>query len=1109
MGVSIDVYRQRIGCHTGRKFKMKTKYYSTKSNRVCNNYKLLSLLFKVVLLQIIYQEATTTFSQWGAGELHSFHVTKTSWSEQEFVRNSYPVDVNFNARYKFGNKKRGGIKIMHWNAGGGFLKNKIHEIENVISGYKPHLLGISETSFKSSHDISDIQIQDYKIFFSQTLENPRLNVSRCAVYVHKDVVKPKLRLDLMSSEFSSVWLEINLPKQKRILVGNAYRDWQYLGQNDNSSLNIEAQLERFTKFVDKWETALASNMECHLLGDLNLNFLEYSKPSIPTNSQSYKLRSLIQLLSERILPLGAVQCVGVATRVWANQEPSGLDHYYTTNPRKLSDVQAINIGSSDHKIIFATRFAKNITRNPRIIKKRSYKNFNAQEFLSAVRNISWWKIYSCEDVNLAVKMLSEELTLILDKMAPIKVVQVRTNYAPWLSKNTKDLMKQRDLAQQKASSTNQVDDWKAFRRIRNRVTNILRTEKKLYQTKRLVEADGDISRTWKTVKSWLGWSSGGPPTQLMENGLLISKPSALAECMNSFFTRKVNNLRANLPPNQQSPLNLVRKLMENRTCSFVLQPVHPDTVEKIISSLKSTKSCGLDNIDSYIIKLAKDELVPAITHILNLSINQMTFPAAWKTAKVIPLYKKDEYTDPKNYRPVALLAVFSKILEKAVFLQVMDYMEKNNLLHPSHHGFRSKHNTGTALLEMYDGWVDAFDEDKLTAVIMLDLSAAFDVVDTSILLDKLGLYGFQPSAVSWIKSYLTNRHQQVYVDGALSDPQEVTVGVPQGSILGPLLYIIFTNDLPEVIHNHSPPQTHSQNFFNMNCKDCGGVCCYADDSTLSVSNTNPELLQIDINTKYKQISDYMAMNKLFLNSDKTHLLIMTSQCLHKKNDNYGIHLDTGFEAIQPSYNERLLGAQISNNFTWNSHISEDDKSMCKALTPRINALVKISWSADFKTRKMIANAIVMSRLIYLIQLYSEAADYLLTALQVLQNKAARAVTRLPWGTRTAVLLNQVGWLSIKQLAVYHKLISIFKIKENRKPVYLSEKISTDFNYQTRQATGSSLKVNKTPKSGTAKESFVHSSTVLWNTLPMNLRNTQKLTNFKTGLRSWVKETIPI
>jgi hypothetical protein len=182
------------------------------------------------------------------------------------------------------------------------------------------------------------------------------------------------------------------------------------------------------------------------------------------------------------------------------------------------------------------------------------------------------------------------------------------------------------------------------------------------------------------------------------------------------------------------------------------------------------------------------------------------FPTVWKTAKIIPLHKKDEFTGPKNYRQVALLSIFSKILERAVFLQVMEYMEQNQLLHPSHHGFRAKHSTATALLEMYNGWVEAFDEDKLTAVVMLDLSAAFDVVDPDILLDKLRVYGFQQCAVSWLESYLRNRHQQVYVDGVLSEPKEVHVGVPQGSILGPLLYIIYTNDLPEVIHNHDTPQ---------------------------------------------------------------------------------------------------------------------------------------------------------------------------------------------------------------------------------------------------------------------------------------------------------------
>ena len=417
------------------------------------------------------------------------------------------------------------------------------------------------------------------------------------------------------------------------MVGNAYRDWQYLGQNDNSSLKIEAQLQRFTKFIEQWESALGTNLECHLLGDLNINFLEYSKPIIPPNSQSYKLRSLIKVLFDRILPLGAIQCVNVATRTWPNQEPSGLDHYFTTNPRKLSDVQVINQGSSDHKIIFATRFSRCISRNQRIIKKRSYKNFNATEFLGALKQVSWWKIYSCDDVNLAVETLSEEITIILDKMAPIKVFQVRTNYAPWISSSTKELMKTRDQAQKKAGETNFSIDWNIYKKLRNKVTNILKTEKKIWQSEKLKEATADMGKTWKTVKSWLGWSSGGPPTQLSVNGVLINKPSLIAQCMNNFFTNKVSTLRANLPPSHLNPLDLVRDLMKKRTCSFSLQPVHPDDIEKIISGLKSTNSCGLDNIDSYVIKLARKELVPAITHIVNLSISQNIFPFSWKTPK--------------------------------------------------------------------------------------------------------------------------------------------------------------------------------------------------------------------------------------------------------------------------------------------------------------------------------------------------------------------------------------------------------------------------------------------------------------------------------------------
>ena len=393
---------------------------------------------------------------------------------------------------------------------------------------------------------------------------------------------------------------------------------------------------------------------------------------------------------------------------------------------------------------------------------------------------------------------------------------------------------------------------------------------------------------------------------------------------------------------------------------------------------------------------------------------------------------------------------------------------------------------------MYDTWLEAFEDNKISAAIMLDLSATFDVVDSSILLDKLELYGFRGNALSWLHSYLDGRQQQVYVDGVLSDPLEVEVGLPQGSILGPLLYIIFTNDLPEVVHNHEPQHSNNQDslgFYNVHCDPCGSICCFADDSTFSHSDKDPEVLQANITTKYKDIANYMATNKLFLNSDKTHLLVITSAQQHAKHNNFGIQLNTGSETIQPSNDERLLGAQVSNNFTWNSHIVDNDKSMIKMITSRINALMKVSWSADFMTRKMIGNAIVMSRIVYLVQVYGNASEYLLKGLQILQNKAARVVTRLPWGTETGLLLNQV--------------------KTENKPAALKLRFRDNFVYRTRQATSNGLVRCETPRTETSKKAFVCSSTIMWNTLPPQLRKTEKLEKFKLELKKWVKTNVKI
>ena len=196
--------------------------------------------------------------------------------------------------------------------------------------------------------------------------------------------------------------------------------------------------------------------------------------------------------------------------------------------------------------------------------------------------------------------------------------------------------------------------------------------------------------------------------------------------------------------------------MANRRSKFKLRPVHPDQVEKMIDNLKNSGSSGLYYIDTATIKLSKSEILPAITHIINLSILSSTFPAQFKKAKVIPLHKSGDRLSPRNYRPVAILPVLSKLAERSVFMQMIDYFESNNLVHPYHHGFRANHNTTTALLQMYDTLVEAMDRGGATGV-FLYMSAAFDMVCHHVLLQKLQLYGFDMASLAWMQSYLSDR----------------------------------------------------------------------------------------------------------------------------------------------------------------------------------------------------------------------------------------------------------------------------------------------------------------------------------------------------------------
>ena len=776
----------------------------------------------------------------------------------------------------------------------------------------------------------------------------------------------------------------------------------------------------------------------------------------------------------------------------------------------------------------------------RYITKRGFKNFDEERFRDEIRGLRWFDVYTSADVNTAVSLFTDKLTAVLDKFAPIRTIQVRSQYAPWLSDATKLIIGQRNRAQSAASSAQDQDKWRFFKNLRNTATKLIRKDKKIWETLQLDHLSNSLTDLWRNIKGWMGWKNSGPPTQLFYDGKIVNSPKGLASAMNSFFLKKVKKLRQNLPPPQNDPLENLKRLMATRTCNFSIKPVHPDDILEIVKNLKNSKSTGLDNIDVGTIKLIIEDILPALTHIINLSLTSLVFPNLWKLAKVIPLLKKGDPLDPQNYRPVALLSILSKVLERVIFKQVVEYVEKNSLLHPSHHGSRAHHSTSTAVIEMYDGWVESLENDEMAGVMMLDLSAAFDLVDHQLLLQKLELLGFDKPAVLWMWSYLCGRSQCVYVDGKFSDLEPVEVGVPQGSVLGALLYILFVNDLPEVVHGHlgaSQPD-HGQSeaahehlgdgqgesvqghigvgqvcqvqgevknkiLYNINCRTCGTLCCYVDDSTYMCSGSDPAQLSSKLSSQYKLLATYMGDNRLVINNDKTHLLVMGGRrhaALRQQ-----VSIDTGTVVVTPVETEKLLGLNIHQSLKWKEHVLDSKKSMVNTLTTRLNALKQVSRNASFKTRLMVANACFMSIITYMVAVWGGTEEYVIRAVQVMQNKAARCVTKLSWYTPTRILLQQCNWLSIKQLVFYHTVLQVWKVKLSQAPVYIHSKLIPA---NTRSAALGTLLVPAVEKSLTRK-SFMVRSIAAWNTVPPEIRNLKKLETFKKKIKQWTKMNIEI
>ena len=511
-------------------------------------------------------------------------------------------------------------------------------------------------------------------------------------------------------------------------------------------------------------------------------------------------------------------------------------------------------------------------------------------------------------------------------------------------------------------------------------------------------------------------------------------------------------------------------------------PLSPDDVLNLVTSSRPT-TCPLDPVPSPIFQTIAPDLLPYITSIINTSVTSGCVPSALKSARVTPLLKKPtlDPSDVKNYRPVSLLSFLSKTLERVVSNQLSLHLSQNNLLDPNQSGFKKAHSTETALLAVTEALHSAQAASHSAVLILLDLSAAFDTVNHRLLLDTLADLGIGGTALKWFSSYLTDRTYQVSWKGLLSSPRTLHTGVPQGSVLGPLLFSLYTKSLGTIITAHNL-----------------SYHCYADDTQLFLSFP-PSATQVEhrITACLADISQWMSANHLKLNPDKTELLFFPAKSSPSRD--LTISIDNNLVTSAPK--AKNLGVVLDSQLSFTAHITAVTRS-CRFTLYNIR---RIRPFLTQESAQLLIQTSVLSKLDYCNSLLTGLPACALKPLQLIQNAAARLVFNQPKFSHVTPLLRSLHWLPVAARTEYKTLMLAFKATKGMAPPYLANLIAPyKPSRALRSAEAGKLVVPslKTPgQRSTRPKLFSLLAPKLWNALPITIRTAESLPIFRRNLKT--------